>query len=433
LNQVANPKADSPADAQALELPFASRDVEAKFRISDTMLRWSFLGLGARLKALILTGSLARSEATWKQTDQGMQFLSDAEFIVILKDKAEIPSGALVTLICRGAEEELRNHGISCKLSFGAVHEAFLSNLGKTIFGYELLTCGEVVYGDPDILVKRAPSITEVSQEDAWRMLANRTVELLEIVPELLEGRSSLSEAAQYRLTKLYCDMATTILVFKREFVPGYQARARKLADLHRQGSLCDLPFDADWFVGLVNGCTGYKVIHCWDGASPFMSSDSLKQAATVVGSLWAWELAQMHRVDLASAEEMLRLHMRKQGWKARLRGWAFVARRRGLLDSLDHGWRWLGLMRRGSPRYCVYAAGLHSVCDLQLPVAGKASQVGTSSPAMSQLESGNQRQATILSWLPIPDLASRTAPDERDVAEAILWNYHEFLVETRA
>jgi hypothetical protein len=432
LNEVANPKADGQSP-QAVELPFASREVEAKFRINDTMLRWCFQGLGSRLKALVLTGSLARNEATWLRADQEMRFLSDAEFIIILKDKTEIPSAALVTLICRGAEEELRHHGYLCKLSFGAVHEAFLSNLGNTIFGYELLTCGEVIYGDPDILAKRAGSIADVSQEDAWRMLANRTVELLEIAPELLDGRPALSEAAQYRLTKLYCDMATTILVFKREFVAGYQARAEKLKELHRHGLLSDLPFDADWFVGLVGRCTDYKITHRWDGGSPFTSCDSVQQAVEALRSLWAWELARMHQVETASADIMLDLHMRKQDWKVRLRGWAFVARRRGLLDSLRHGWRWLGLARRASPRYCVYAAGLSAVSSLQLPGAGEIKQAAKPSPAMSQLETGNRLWKTVLSWLPIADIPARAAPDERDVAEAVLWNYREFVVETRA
>ena len=143
-------------------------------------------------------------------------------------------------------------------------------NLGETIFGYELLTCGEVLYGDPGILLDKARCVAHVSEEDAWRMLANRTIELLAVVTEVLDGAALLSEAAQYRLTKLYCDMATSILVFKQEFVPGYQARADKLCHLHENGLLSDLPFDLDWFVGLVRRCTDYKIAHSWDGAAPF-------------------------------------------------------------------------------------------------------------------------------------------------------------------
>jgi hypothetical protein len=434
LNEVANSKADGNAAAQAVELPFASRDIEAKFRVSDTMLRWCLLGLEARLKALILTGSLARNEATWQQTGQGIHFLSDAEFIVIIKDKAEIPSPELVILVCSGAEEELRNKGVLCKLSFGAVHEGFLSRLGETIFGYELLTCGQVLYGDPDLLRNRSRYVTHVSEEDAWRMLANRTVELLESVAEPVEDTAALSGEAQYRLTKLYCDMATSILVFKQEFVAGYQARADKLCDLHERNLLSDLPFDVDWFVRLVARCTEYKVAHAWDGPSPFTSPVSLKQAVAVLRSLWAWELCRIHGVEMSSPEAMQQLHMRKQSWKERLRGWAFLVRRRGMLDSLRHGWRWLQLLRAGSPRYCVYAAGLDAASSLQFADSGEArQQPALTSSEPGQLTTGTWQPASILRWLPVPNPLSRTAAGQKDVAEAVLWNYREFLVETRA
>ncbi|MGO9518202.1 MAG: hypothetical protein ACLPND_14255, partial [Candidatus Korobacteraceae bacterium] len=363
MNEVANSAGQMPGSSSAtggVALSSGSRDADAKSRITDAMRRRCSQSLGPRLKAVVLTGSLARNEATWLQTDRGVQFLSDAEFIVIVEDNEAIPSPEVVTLICSGAEEELRDQGVLCKLSFGAVREAFLLNLGETIFGHELLTCGEVVYGDSGIL--KVQGAGHVSQEDAWRMLANRTVELLEIVPELLTGVAQLSEAAQYRLTKLYCDMATSVLVFKQEFVAGYQARAGKLCDLHARGLLSDLPFDADWFVEMVRRCTDYKISHSWDGASPFERPGSAQQAVTVLRSLWTWELAQMHGTAMPTPGDMLRLHMRRQALKDRLRGWAYVVRRRGTVDSLRHSGRWLRLLRSASPRYCVYAAGLNAV-----------------------------------------------------------------------
>ena len=139
-----------------------------------------------------------------------------------------------MTLICSAAEEELRNQGVLCKVSFSAAYESYLLDLGETVFGYELLNCGEVLYGDPDILLNKTRRMgSQISEEDGWRLLANRTLELLEIVPELLTGKPQLSEAAQYRLTKLYCDMATSVLVFKGEFVTGYQGRCEALRRLH--------------------------------------------------------------------------------------------------------------------------------------------------------------------------------------------------------
>ena len=425
MNEVANSNGQRSGAVALSPMP---QERNPKSLITETMRQWCLHTLGGRLEAVVLTGSLARDEATWQQTDHGVRFLSDAEFIVILSDKAAIPSQAQVTLICSGAEEELRNNGVLCKLSFGAVHESFLLNLGETIFGYELLTCGEVVYGDPEILLSRARSVTGVSQEDAWRLLANRTVELLEIVPELVNAREPLSEAAQYRLTKLYCDMATSILVFQGEFVAGYKARAAKLCQLHEQGLLSGLPFNECWFVDVVGRSTKSKITHSWEGPSPFSTLDSVQQAITVLDSLWTWELAQIHGATLPSAYDMLRLHMQKQSLKARLRGWAYAARRRGALDSLRHCWRWLRLLQSASPRYCVYAAGLQAVSSFKFPVSSTAN-----TSRLGQLETQNSKLETISRWLPIVNFSVRTLPDEKDLAEAVLSNYREFLVETRS
>jgi len=78
-----------------------------------------------------------------------------------------------------------------------------------------------VLYGDPELLLSRAPRADiQVTLEDGWRMLANRTVELLEILPELAAGKALLSDAAQYRLTKLYLDPG--------DLAAGLQARIRR-------------------------------------------------------------------------------------------------------------------------------------------------------------------------------------------------------------
>ena len=135
-----------------------------------------------------------------------------------------------------------------------------------------------------------------------------------------------------------------------------------------------------------------------------------------------------MDGVEMSSPDAMLRLHMRKQHLKERLRGWAFVVRRRGMVDSLRRGWRWLRLSRFASPRYCVYAAGLNAGSSFEYSVSR-----ATNSTGLGQLETWNSKLKSVSSWLPIANFPARTAPDGRDIAEAILWNYHEFVVETRA
>ncbi|MGO9518339.1 MAG: hypothetical protein ACLPND_14965, partial [Candidatus Korobacteraceae bacterium] len=110
------------------------------------------------------------------------------------------------------------------------------------------------------------------------------------------------------------------------------------------------------------------------------------------------------------------------------------VVRRRGTVDSLRHSGRWLRLLRSASPRYCVYAAGLNAVSSFEFRVSSwAAAGKSAADHDIPLLETRNLKLETALSWLPIAKLPVRTTPDERDIAEAILWNYREFLVETRA
>ncbi len=395
-----------------------SRRAEAKFLISDTMRRWCFQSLGARLKAVILTGSLARNEATWRETDGTVDFLSDAEFVVILHERADLPSKETATLISRGAEEELRNLGVLCKLSLGAVHESYLSHLGETIFGFELLTCGEVLYGDPKLLLGSGPHADiQVSLEDGWRMLANRTVELLEILPELAAGKALLSDAAQYRLTKLYLDLATSLLVFKREFVAGYQGRAAKLRELQERDALGDLPFDAEQFVEIVCRCTAYKTTNMWTGASPFAERKCVSRAIADLLDLWSWELALMNSTEIGSPDSLLKLHMRHQPLLARVRGWLSVVRREATVASMRYATQWLQLFRVASPRYCVYAAALNIWMDVRLN--------GTEPPKI------NSKAAR--RWLLIENSTQESKNNVDSLVNAVIWNYQEFLVNTRS
>jgi hypothetical protein len=424
------PAANSPGGEAGSAVSFAD-DAGLKFRIADTMRRRCSQALGSKLKALILTGSLARDEATWRPTGNGIQFLGDAEFMIIIQDKQKVPSEALINLICRGAEAELHDQGIDCQLSSGAVHEKYLSGVAETIFGHELLNCGEVLYGDPGILLSKPARAESVSEEDGWRLLANRMIELLEIVPELADGNSGLSETAQYRLAKLYLDMATSVLVFKGEYVAGYKRRAEKLQCLHQRDLLSDLPLDVNWFVGIVGRCARHKVHHSWEGASPFAKKHSVAQAVSDARSLCSWELAQIHRSEASDPAAMLRVHMGKQKFAKRLRGWAFVARRAGFMQCVSHGWRWLGLLSSASPRYCVYAAGLEF-----WSIFGRASGFpfpDLNSAAEPESGAASSQLQTISHWLPVASSFKGAGNKVRGMAEAILWNYHEFLVRTRS
>src|SRR5688572_23554825 len=69
-----------------------------------------------RLRALVLTGSLARDEATFVRVRDGLLLLGDAEFLLVFHEGAPLPAGDAVTLAARAVEDELRRQGLRGKI-----------------------------------------------------------------------------------------------------------------------------------------------------------------------------------------------------------------------------------------------------------------------------------------------------------------------------
>jgi len=113
---------------------------------------------------------------------------------------------------------------------------------------------------------------------------------------------------------------------------------------------------------------------------------------------------------------------MRQQPVKERLRGWLFVLRREGWQRSWRKWLSWARCTLRGSPRYSVYAAASQLFFKMPTLVA-EGPKTGAEENAIRKL----------LSWLPARCATPPAAPDWRQVAAEIVWNYHMFLAGTRS
>ncbi len=172
-----------------------------------------------RLRALIATGSLVRRETLWQQQPDGQRRLSgDAEFIAICH--RPLPSNPMQ--LCREIETQLRNCGLVAKTEIQPATARYLKGLGGQIFSYELRTRGRVLTGDAKVL-EFIPAIP-VSREDAWRLLAHRLLEWIEVKVHKAEPME-----LRYALCKLYADMATSLLVFAECYAPSYRERQQAL------------------------------------------------------------------------------------------------------------------------------------------------------------------------------------------------------------
>jgi hypothetical protein len=380
---------------------------------------------GTLLKTIISTGSLARDEASILRKEESWAVRGDAEFMLVFEQKAPLPAADILDAVHRRIESELIQQRIECKIDLSAVHPTYFLRLPAHIFTYELKHCGRVIAGDPAILHSIPDySVDELSKEDAWRLLCHRLIELLECSEELSGERGRHSSALQYKILKLYLDMATSLLVFVGAYAPSYRERRDAMSRLaSRSVSKDAFPFDLSGFADLVAACTAEKLLPCRDEQGPVDLSQ--RTALQTAHLLWCWELQRLTGADaILSDIQLMDKLIRLQTFTAKVRGWLYVLRARGWYRSYRHWPRWLRLACRTSPRYCIYVAAccllFHTNLYSRHLRAGRNQNRGWDNPS---------------AWLPVIDQIEIDGDDQEllKIASAVVSNYREFVVGTRA
>jgi hypothetical protein len=367
--------------------------------------------LGATLRAVVLTGSLARNEGSYILKEGQTILLSDVEAIVVLHDDAPLPSRESTKLLCDAAEQMLAARGVRVDVSLSLVHAAYLRQLPPHIYSFELRACGVVLFGDPAIL-EQIPNFAapDLSAEDAWRMLSNRLIEQMEITATT---KDSNSDALRYRSIKLCLDLASSLLVLSGRFEAGYRARLHCMEEFAVTPSAKQLPIFMEEFLPLVRMCTAAKL---QPETVVDLGPDFAERVTGWAWQIWLWELRQMNGDEThTTARAMIRGFGRKQGAARLLRGWLYAARRSGWLSSARYWPRWLSQLALGlTPRHAIYLAayGWHEA------------RKGNACDSINAL-------ASVHRLLPVDGGAQVVTGTE--VAAQVVWNYKQFAMETRS
>jgi hypothetical protein len=375
------------------------------------------------LKALISTGSLARDEATIIRTEESWVVRGDAEFMLVFEKSAALPAAAALGGVRRRIESDLVQRKIECKIDLSAVHPTYFQRLPAHIFTYELKHCGRVIAGD-EAMLQLIPDyyVAELSREDAWRLLCNRLIEVLGCTEELSGECGRFSPELQYRIVKLYLDMATSLLVFAGAYAPSYRERRDAMLRLAgRKIHVEAFPFELGGFADLVAACTAEKLLP--QGHDEPRVDFSRRTAMQTAHALWRWELAQLVGAkSVGNDRDLFDQWMRAQpSWK-RIRGWLYIVRACGWQRSY-HLWpRWWGL-RKASPRHWIYL------------VASSLLFQTTEDVNSSQTYRVDANWASLSRCLPVAKMTANqsASPSWKDVAHDVVWNYREFLMGTRA
>lgn len=372
--------------------------------------------LGGRMRGLLLTGSVARDEATILIHPAGWRLLGDADFIVVFEPRAPLPPANAVAALSAKCESDLRAAGVVAHIGMAAVHDDYFLGLPAHIFTYELRCCGRVVCGDdnPLQLIPRFLA-SAIDKEDAWRLLANRTIECLEAPAACSETLPP--EELRYPAVKLFLDMATSLLVFLDAYEPTYARRAQRLQEVAERLEEARLPFALKPFAARVDRCTRWKIAHGAHGEDDCdFDSEITGEALDYSCRLWPWELARLTSLDaVASTETLFAAVAARQSAGQKLRGWLYVARRVGWLRGMPSWPRWAAMGWRRTPRYFIYEAAWRLATD-----------------ASCALDESVYRRISAL--LPIAGATHKKDDDRRQqLIRQVAWSYRTFLTDTRA
>jgi hypothetical protein len=378
--------------------------------VSATLQHWP--PAGAPLRALILAGSLARWEGSWVEVGGVNILLGDAELLCLLPDSA----APFRPAARRALEEQVVKHaareGIRADITLTPVRERQLRTLPAHLFGHELRQTGRVLWGDRRALTLVPEHAARwLPREDAWRLLANR---LVEVLPAAMAAEpAAASPWGIYPWVKLYLDMATSYLIFAGEYAPSYGARAGRLRDLVERRRAADGGGEpgilTPAFAQQVETCTAWKLSPDADIERVF-GPGWRGRALHDAQALWIWEMRQLTTEPSANPSELWDGWLRRQPRRARLRGWASAMRHVG--GHRPGLWpRWLRLARRASPRHWIYQAAMDL---LYTPPAVQGGALARSA-----------------AHLPLPP--PRPPRSAAELADCVLYNFHRLAHSTRA
>jgi hypothetical protein len=373
---------------------------------------------GSRLHSLVLTGSLARDEATILRRGTTKTLVGDADFLVVLHQDAADRSRPELRKIERSIENLLSDTGISAHIGLGTVYPAYFDRLQPRSFTYELKHSGKVVCGDAHIL-NRIPQYhpARLSTEDAWRTLNHRIIEVLMAFAASEPGANCLPANLQYALIKLYLDLATSYLIFAGRYQPTYAARAAELRFLLREtGHLEPWPAHGGRVLQRISDCTEMKVTG--KNLAANHSRHFLDEAISFARQLWLWEA-----LELSASAQPVPLHSllaslgRRQSVSERIRGWASLLRRIPRNKVQQNCRRWLTLFWVATPRYLTYASAFELFCQIpQLLVTAQSRHAACSFDLARQL---------------LPVLPSDRTKTWLSLVGATAYSYRNFLLGT--
>lgn len=309
-----------------------------------------------RVLAVVLTGSVARAEASVLRGADGLRLLGDVELLVILRSPGHFAEmRRSMVALSREATRVLGAGGRAASVEYSPADADYLRRrIRPSIFAYDLKTHGRVLWGPADLLASIVPfGADEIPREDALELALNRTLEL-----SSGEGGDE-PDRAGYQVVKTVLDLAGSALAFSRAYVSPYASRPRAYTSLARREPELYAALGGEAFVRELEAAARAKLAPALD-LLPLRDLE-VRRARVLewCGALCVWEMRRMLGCPSASLVELIDAYLADEPVTGRLRGWLKYGTHPLRPPRALRPARALRLLGRGSPRRLVYAATL--------------------------------------------------------------------------
>jgi len=251
------------------------------------------------LEALVLTGTLARGEASALIREDGTLFSwSDIEMLAVYRHGKMAGAGAgPLSQAAEELETSFRRRGFTIPIDFCPNLRKHFRRLRARIFTIELGTHGKVLWGDPSILdcVPFFPP-EKLSRWDAISMLFNRMIEHLDMRRTISTASHDELIQIQYWNNKIVLDSATSLLAFNGWFKPSYAERGDVFAEsFEKLDDLSDrLPDLPDQVRRLTDSKLDPSDEGLWGAKVPEDPASEVRrqwsESARILREVWLWQ-----------------------------------------------------------------------------------------------------------------------------------------------
>lgn len=308
------------------------------------------------VEGLILTGSLARGEASVVVEPDGCRLLGDVEFLLIVPPRKQWREfRRRVVELGRQASDRI-NGGSRFTVEYTPADASYLAERTRpSMFTFDLRRHGRVMFGNPE-LIATIPAFdrSAIPPTDAVETLMNRGIEWL--VAEDVEG----NETSAYAVAKTLLDMAGSALAFTGIYESRYADRPGALRALvAARPDLAAAVHGPSAWLAAVERAVEVKLRPTVGALASLAATVQSRALRQWLIDLWSWEAGVLLGRPGASVPELVADYLPAESPAERLRGWAKYVWHPLRPASAPISLRLARLAIKAGPRRLVYAAAV--------------------------------------------------------------------------